>query len=210
MNVLSKFGSRPALCVCPPGRMSHVCGFFFFAFFFAIPILFPSAVKAKGVERALQTFTVPLFFPPLSSPAIIVENFSLFYSTEEDQLLSHNDLRHFQIIWNMVDDKREVGWGCSIDPRCDVLMSDCAPLKTNPANESFAGIDILTFGVMVVISVCHREELTSSLVGLLRAKVAEVSMNRAAIGTDRLMISKYTVITFRIYLGFVIQFSQHY
>lgn len=40
--------------------------------------------------------------------AIIVENFSLFYSTEEDQLLSYNDLRHFQIIWNMVDDKREV------------------------------------------------------------------------------------------------------
>ncbi|KAI1241766.1 hypothetical protein IHE44_0005256 [Lamprotornis superbus] len=33
--------------------------------------------------------------------AIIVENFSLFYSTEEDQLLSYNDLRHFQIIWNM-------------------------------------------------------------------------------------------------------------
>ena len=40
--------------------------------------------------------------------AIIVENFSLFYSTEEDQLLSYNDLRHFQIIWNNVDDKREV------------------------------------------------------------------------------------------------------
>ncbi|CAM9262063.1 unnamed protein product, partial [Lampetra planeri] len=39
--------------------------------------------------------------------AIIVENFSLFYSTEEDQLLSYNDLRHFQITWNMVDDKRE-------------------------------------------------------------------------------------------------------
>nr|DBA33104.1 TPA: hypothetical protein GDO54_000834 [Pyxicephalus adspersus] len=39
--------------------------------------------------------------------AIIVENFSLFYSTEEDQLLSPNDLRHYQIIWNMVDDKRE-------------------------------------------------------------------------------------------------------
>lgn len=37
-----------------------------------------------------------------------MENFSLFYSTEEDQLLSYNDLRHFQIIWNMVDDKREV------------------------------------------------------------------------------------------------------
>ena len=47
-------------------------------------------------------------FLPRIVTAIIVENFSLFYSTEEDQLLSYNDLRHFQIIWNMVDDKREV------------------------------------------------------------------------------------------------------
>ncbi|KAB1267741.1 Sodium leak channel non-selective protein [Camelus dromedarius] len=46
--------------------------------------------------------------------AIIVENFSLFYSTEEDQLLSYNDLRHFQIIWNMVDDKRETAFGTAI------------------------------------------------------------------------------------------------
>lgn len=37
----------------------------------------------------------------------------MFYSTEEDQLLSYNDLRHFQIIWNMVDDKREVGKGAA-------------------------------------------------------------------------------------------------
>ena len=53
-----------------------------------------------------------------------MENFSLFYSTEEDQLLSYNDLRHFQIIWNMVDDKREVrpgpgpgGWGAQEEGR---------------------------------------------------------------------------------------------
>jgi len=47
----------------------------------------------------------------------------LFYSTEEDQLLSYNDLRHFQIIWNMVDDKREVrrrGHAC--DQRLSVGM----------------------------------------------------------------------------------------
>lgn len=48
------------------------------------------------------------YYPISFAAAIIVENFSLFYSTEEDQLLSYNDLRHFQIIWNMVDDKREV------------------------------------------------------------------------------------------------------
>lgn len=55
----------------------------------------------------LQAFFM-VYFGFVFFLAIIVENFSLFYSTEEDQLLSYNDLRHFQIIWNMVDDKREV------------------------------------------------------------------------------------------------------
>ncbi|VDK42501.1 unnamed protein product [Anisakis simplex] len=35
--------------------------------------------------------------------AIIIENFSLFYSSEEDALLSYADIRNFQIVWNMVD-----------------------------------------------------------------------------------------------------------
>lgn len=39
--------------------------------------------------------------------AIIMENFSLFYSNEEDALLSYNDIRHFQIVWNMVDTNRK-------------------------------------------------------------------------------------------------------
>lgn len=56
----------------------------------------------------IEYFCVCVLISLFVSAAIIVENFSLFYSTEEDQLLSYNDLRHFQIIWNMVDDKREV------------------------------------------------------------------------------------------------------
>ncbi|CAJ0935665.1 unnamed protein product, partial [Mesorhabditis belari] len=35
--------------------------------------------------------------------AIIMENFSLFYSSEEDALLSYADIRNFQQVWNMVD-----------------------------------------------------------------------------------------------------------
>ncbi|KAL6738539.1 hypothetical protein Aduo_012079 [Ancylostoma duodenale] len=35
--------------------------------------------------------------------AIIMENFSLFYSSEEDALLSYADIRNFQVVWNMVD-----------------------------------------------------------------------------------------------------------
>ncbi|CAG0900970.1 unnamed protein product [Cyprideis torosa] len=35
--------------------------------------------------------------------AIIMENFSLFYSSEEDALLSYADIRNFQNTWNQVD-----------------------------------------------------------------------------------------------------------
>ena len=43
----------------------------------------------------------------LMSAAIIMENFSLFYSNEEDALLSYNDIRQFQMTWNMVDVNRK-------------------------------------------------------------------------------------------------------
>lgn len=32
-----------------------------------------------------------------------MENFSLFYSNEEDALLSYADIRNFQNTWNIVD-----------------------------------------------------------------------------------------------------------
>jgi hypothetical protein len=32
-----------------------------------------------------------------------MENFSLFYSSEEDALLSYSDIRNFQLVWNSVD-----------------------------------------------------------------------------------------------------------
>ncbi|KAI6220279.1 Sodium leak channel non-selective protein [Aphelenchoides besseyi] len=41
--------------------------------------------------------------------AVIIENFSLFYSSEEDALLSYSDIRNFQLVWNAVDtDQRGV------------------------------------------------------------------------------------------------------
>ncbi|XP_021355108.1 sodium leak channel non-selective protein-like isoform X2 [Mizuhopecten yessoensis] len=39
--------------------------------------------------------------------AIIMENFSLFYSNEEDALLSYSDIRNFQNTWNLVDISRK-------------------------------------------------------------------------------------------------------
>ena len=41
--------------------------------------------------------------------AIIMENFALFSSIEEDSLLSYNDIRQFRKIWNVVDVNRK-GW----------------------------------------------------------------------------------------------------
>ena len=38
-----------------------------------------------------------------------MENFSLFYSNEEDALLNYNDIRNFQNTWNIVDVNRKVG-----------------------------------------------------------------------------------------------------
>ena len=35
-----------------------------------------------------------------------MENFSLFYSNEEDALLSYADLRNFQNTWNIVDNNQ--------------------------------------------------------------------------------------------------------
>lgn len=39
--------------------------------------------------------------------AIIMENFSLFYSNEEDALLSYSDIRMYQNTWNNVDIARK-------------------------------------------------------------------------------------------------------
>ncbi|PAV58369.1 hypothetical protein WR25_23917 isoform A [Diploscapter pachys] len=39
--------------------------------------------------------------------AVIMENFSLFYSSEEDALLSYADIRNFQLVWNIVDTEQK-------------------------------------------------------------------------------------------------------
>ena len=61
----------------------------------------------------LQGLSVSLFFQTEYKnicflAAIIMENFSLFYSNEEDALLSYNDIRQFQNTWNLVDINRKV------------------------------------------------------------------------------------------------------
>jgi hypothetical protein len=39
--------------------------------------------------------------------AVMIENFSLFYSSEEAALLSHHDLKGFLAKWNIIDRERK-------------------------------------------------------------------------------------------------------
>uniref|UniRef100_A0A1I8IV46 VRR-NUC domain-containing protein n=1 Tax=Macrostomum lignano TaxID=282301 RepID=A0A1I8IV46_9PLAT len=51
--------------------------------------------------------------------AIIMENFSLFYTNDEDALLSHTDIRQFQNTWNLLDDSRR---GSISLRKCKILL----------------------------------------------------------------------------------------
>lgn len=48
-----------------------------------------------------------------------MENFSLFYSNEEDALLSYNDIRMYQNTWNNVDIDRK---GCIPNKKVEELL----------------------------------------------------------------------------------------
>jgi len=51
-----------------------------------------------------------------------MENFSLFYSNEEDALLSYNDIRQFQTTWNMVNINRKAHVRQLIVYHCHIVV----------------------------------------------------------------------------------------
>ena len=51
-----------------------------------------------------------------------MENFSLFYSNEEDALLSYSDIRQFQATWNMVDVNRKVHVRCFVVSQINIIF----------------------------------------------------------------------------------------
>lgn len=60
------------------------------------------------VHLEFQTFSrylAPIRRRPL--PAIIMENFSLFYTMDEDTKMGYNDVHAFQLLWNKYDNKRK-------------------------------------------------------------------------------------------------------
>lgn len=66
--------------------------------------------------------------------AIIMENFSLFYSNDEDALMSYNDIRQFQMTWNMVDVNRKVHVSTaalSLITLISIVTNQVEPMKIN-------------------------------------------------------------------------------
>jgi len=62
--------------------------------------------------------------------AIIMENFSLFYSNEEDALLSYSDIRQFQATWNVVDVNRKVHVRHSVVCLIKLIVEICFTIMT--------------------------------------------------------------------------------
>ena len=64
----------------------------------------------------------------------MVENFSLFYSSEEAALLSHHDLKGFLAKWNIIDRERKVCCvvciqGMVADENVDYSVQGAIPAK---------------------------------------------------------------------------------
>ncbi|VDK63258.1 unnamed protein product [Anisakis simplex] len=74
------------------GAIIYFCSFYLIITYIVLNLL---------VGYTLLNHLIFMFVKHIS--AVIIENFSLFYSSEEDALLSYADIRNFQQVWNMVD-----------------------------------------------------------------------------------------------------------
>ena len=104
-------------CNIPPGANfwetdcgSSFLSIVYFCSFYVIITYIGKMMEEKPLIHFFTMFAFFIFsyyFVPLIVlnllVAIIMENFSLFYSNEEDALLSYADIRNFQNTWNVVD-----------------------------------------------------------------------------------------------------------
>ena len=80
--------------------MIFFCSFYVIITYIVLNLLVGTIVELYFVRSIDLILTCNL---TLFDSAIIMENFSLFYSNEEDALLSYADIRNFQNTWNVVD-----------------------------------------------------------------------------------------------------------
>lgn len=79
---------------------------FFISFYVVLTYIILNLLVGESSYKLFVFFKVSFHF--ILFVAIIMENFSLFYSNEEDALLGYNDIRQFQNTWNIVDIYRKV------------------------------------------------------------------------------------------------------
>jgi hypothetical protein len=77
------------------GAIIYFCSFYLIITYIVLNLLVGKYTICTGIDTIIVT-------------AIIMENFSLFYSSEEDALLSYADIRNFQQVWNIVDLEQKV------------------------------------------------------------------------------------------------------
>ncbi|XP_020895810.1 sodium leak channel non-selective protein [Exaiptasia diaphana] len=70
--------------------------------------------------------------------AVIIENFSLFYASDEDSYLSNTDLRDFQMAWNLVDKGRR---GIMSVPQARLFLRVYIFFKQNNYLKGRLGVD---------------------------------------------------------------------
>lgn len=70
--------------------------------------------------------------------AVIIENFSLFYASDEDSILSNTDLRDFQMAWNLVDKGRR---GVMSVPQARLFLRVYIFFKQNNILKGRLGVD---------------------------------------------------------------------
>ncbi|KAJ6641408.1 Sodium leak channel NALCN [Pseudolycoriella hygida] len=100
---------QPPYCTISANYWETDCGNFtaslvYFCTFYVIItyIVLNLLVGEYSSNQKLDSTYINIYLLSLQ-PAIIMENFSLFYSNEEDALLSYADIRNFQNTWNIVD-----------------------------------------------------------------------------------------------------------
>lgn len=82
----------------------YFCSFYVIITYIVLNLLVGEYIWTRTNGSILMDTFDSLHFAHLSIiSAIIMENFSLFYSNEEDALLSYADIRNFQNTWNVVD-----------------------------------------------------------------------------------------------------------
>uniref|UniRef100_A0A095AKA0 Sodium leak channel non-selective protein n=1 Tax=Schistosoma haematobium TaxID=6185 RepID=A0A095AKA0_SCHHA len=78
-----------------------------FGWFVLMLRFFTIAGRHVTLKMLMLTVVMSMYKSLFIIMTIIMENFSLFYSNDEDAIMSYNDIRNFQLAWNIIDVNRK-------------------------------------------------------------------------------------------------------